>query len=162
MEDKRKKYQTHIYVDGNTVRKMEAAPDYQREQEEKRRQETKKHNAQTTRRNREKATHMSKGYVAFLTVAVMITAFVSVTYIQLQSEVTSHLKTVSSLESQVVDLKADNDATLKRINTSVDLNNIKDVAMNQLGMVYAGENQIVYYSVDEDDYMNQYSDIPNN
>ena len=49
---------------------------------------------------------------------------------------------------------------MKRLSTSVDLNTVKDVAMNQLGMVYAGKDQIIYYSVDEDDYMNQYGEIP--
>ena len=32
--------------------------------------------------------------------------------------------------------------------------------MNQLGMKYAQEGQIVYYTVDNSNYMNQYSDIP--
>ena len=57
-------------------------------------------------------------------------------------------------------IKTDNDARLKRIETSVDLDYIKDVAMNQLGMKYAQEGQIVYYTVDNSNYMNQYSDIP--
>jgi hypothetical protein len=42
----------------------------------------------------------------------------------------------------------------------VDLNEIKDIAMNQLGMTYASEDQIIYYSVENSNYMDQYSDIP--
>ena len=42
----------------------------------------------------------------------------------------------------------------------VNMDYIKDVAMNQLGMKYAQEGQIVYYTVDNSNYMNQYSDIP--
>ncbi len=157
---KRESKTSYTYIDGNTVRKLEAAPDYRRQQEEKRRQEIQRRNKQVARRNREKAMQMSRGYVAFLSVAAIVTALVSAAYIQLQSDVTSRMKNISSLESQVADLKADNDATLKRIDTSVNLNTVKDVAMNQLGMVYAGKDQIIYYSVDDDDYMNQYSDIP--
>ena len=57
-------------------------------------------------------------------------------------------------------MKCDNDAKYKTIATSVDLDYIRDVAMNQLGMNYARADQIVYYSVDNSNYMNQYRDIP--
>ena len=157
---------SRIYVDGNTVRKLEAMPDYRRQQEEERRreeqrrQEIQRRNKQAARRNSEKAMQMSRGYVVFLSFAAMVTALVAVAYIQIQSDVSSRLKNISTVESRVAGLKADNDATLKRINTTVNLATVKDVAMNQLGMVYAGKDQIVYYSVDDDDYMNQYNDIP--
>ena len=32
--------------------------------------------------------------------------------------------------------------------------------MEELGIVYPSENQIQYFEVKEDDYMNQYEDIP--
>ena len=64
------------------------------------------------------------------------------------------------MQSQIEDLRADNDARYKEITTSVDLNYIKDVAMNQLGMSYATEDQVVYYSVEKNNFMDQYSDIP--
>ena len=67
---------------------------------------------------------------------------------------------VAALQSQIEDLRADNDARYKEITTSVDLNYIKDVAMNQLGMSYATEDQVVYYSVEKSNFMDQYSDIP--
>ena len=54
----------------------------------------------------------------------------------------------------------DNDARYKEIVTSVDLDYIKDVAMNQLGMQYATEEQVIYYSVENNNFMDQYSDIP--
>ena len=46
-------------------------------------------------------------------------------------------------------MKADNDARYKQITTSVDLNAIKDAAINRLGMKYASQDQIVYYSIDK-------------
>jgi cell division protein FtsL len=103
---------------------------------------------------------MSKGYVAFLTLCVALSAFFAVTYVKVQADVTQRMKTIASLESQITDLRADNDANYKRITTSVDLNEIKDIAMNQLGMTYASEDQIIYYSVENSNYMDQYSDIP--
>ena len=67
---------------------------------------------------------------------------------------------VASLESHLYEKKADNDARYKQITTSVDLNAIKDAAINRLGMKYASQDQIVYYSIDKNNYMDQYSDIP--
>ena len=40
------------------------------------------------------------------------------------------------------------------------LDAIKEKAINELGMFYATQDQIVYYSVDKTDYMNQYNEIP--
>lgn len=160
MAERRQRVTTNIYVDGNTVRRLETAPDYHREREERKQREKRRHNEHVARRNQERALHMDRGYVAFLTIAALMTALVSATYIKLQSEMTGRLKNIAALESTVSDLKADNDSAYKRISTSVDLDTVKDVAMNQLGMVYAGADQIVYYTVENDDYMNQYSEIP--
>lgn len=153
----------YTYIDGNTVRKLEAAPDYRRERitrEEREQEERRRRNKYAAKRNQQKALRMDKGYVMFLTMAVLITCVISVMYIRIQSDLTEHMHNISRLESQVSDVKIDNEATRKRIETSVDLNHIKDVAINQLGMVYASPDQIMYYEVSDDDYMNQYSDIP--
>ena len=104
---------------------------------------------------------MDLGYVAFLSVSLLVMCVAAVLYIRLQSGITTHLKTISALESQVAELKADNDAAEKRIETAVDLSTIKDIAMNQLGMSYAGPDQIIHYTVDKEDYMIQFEDIPN-
>lgn len=103
---------------------------------------------------------MNLGYVLFLTTAALVTALVSVAYIRLQSDVTGRMRRISALESQVANLKADNDAALNRISTSVDLDYVKDAAINRLGMVYPTADQLVYYSIEDDDYMNQYGEIP--
>ena len=150
------------YVNGNTVRELYDQPvrkeriDRTKIQEE----QQKKRRRNAARRNRERALHMSKGYVAFLTLCVGVIAFASVSLIQIQSQVTQRMEHIAALESQITDLKADNDARYKEIITSVDLDYIKDVAINQLGMQYATEEQIIYYSVENNNFMDQYSDIP--
>lgn len=151
------------YIDGNTVRRMEAAPDYRREREERIRREREKEQERrqrAARRNQERALRTSKSYVAFMTMAVLIFATFTGLYIKIQSDVTVRMKTISALESQIADVKADNDEAFKRINTSVNLDAVRNTAMTELGMSYAKESQIVYYSVGDDDYMNQYSEIP--
>lgn len=159
MARERRDYYTQTYIEGNTVRRMEAAPDYRRKREEQREAERRRQR-NIARRNQQRLAHMNRGYVAFLSMAVVLTVIVCAMYIRLQSDVTNSLATISTIESQLAELRADNDATEKRIEASVDLAQVKDIAMNQLGMVYAGQDQIVHYSVDKEDYMNQYEDIP--
>jgi cell division protein FtsL len=80
--------------------------------------------------------------------------------IHVQSQMTSRMKNVASLQSQVLDLQSTNDARYKSITSSVDLNHVKDVAIHELGMQYPTEEQIIYYSIDNSNYMDQYQDIP--
>lgn len=111
-------------------------------------------------RNRERALGMSRGYVFFLTVCVLIVAASAVLLIMLQSQVTIRMNNVAALQSQVNDLKADNDAKYKRITTSVDLNHVKDIAINELGMSYPTEEQVIYYTIENRNFMDQYRNIP--
>lgn len=158
------------YIEGNTVRKLEAAPqrrsdevhrELKHKKERDKERETRQHQARVSaRKNQQKALQMSPGYVMFLTVAMVAMVGVCGVYLKLQSDIAGRMKTVAALESQVTDLKTDNDATLKRINTSINLENIKNTAINELGMVYPSKDQIVYFEIDRADYMNQYEDIP--
>ena len=151
----------NYYVNGNTVRELEAPvrrdPRTRREMEEVRRRKNRRNAA---RRNRQRAMEMNRGYVVFLTGCVLVTALTAVLFVQMQSQMTNHMRSVASLESQVVNLRADNDARYKEITTSVDLNHVKDVAINELGMTYPKEKQVVYYSIENNNFMDQYRDIP--
>ena len=148
----------HVVVSRpNDLKKMKSLHGLTRELEEIRR---KKNRRTSARRNQERALSMNRAFVAFLTACVAASALVSVSLIQIRSNVTQQMKEVAALESQINDMKADNDARYKQITTSVDLNAIKDAAINRLGMKYASQDQIVYYSVDKNNYMDQYSDIP--
>lgn len=151
----------NYYVNGNTVRELEAPvrPERRsREEIEKVRHRKNRRNA--ARRNRQRAMEMSPGYVMFLTAGVLVIAMAAVSFVNLQSQITNRMRNIANLESQVTDLRADNDARYKNVTTSVDLNHVKDVAINKLGMDYPKEDQVVYYTIENNNYMDQYSDIP--
>lgn len=131
------------YIYGNTVRKIE--PDW--ETAPVRRPNHK------VRKNREKARHMSAGYVFFLVVALCASAFILVNYIQLQSELTALTKTVARRESELNQLKLSNDEDYNRVISSVDLEEVRRIAIEELGMVYAEEGQIITYENESSDYM---------
>ena len=104
-------------------------------------------------KNREKARHMSAGYVMFLAAALCAAAFILVNFIQLQSDLTTLTKTVADRKSELNVLKLSNDEEYNRIISSIDLEEIKRVAIGELGMGYAEEGQIVEYENQEGDYM---------
>lgn len=96
-------------------------------------------------------------YVAMVA-ATVVGLFVG--YINLTNSITTHMDNISALEQNISDLKASNSATESRIASQTNLGEIKAVAVNEMGMVYANADQIVYYDMESSDYMNQYHNIP--
>lgn len=144
--------QNAYYVHGNTVRNI---------QPERRTTEApKKKVNNTVRRNRERAKHMSAGYVLFLWTALVATGIILVYYIGLQSDITNSVKHISTLERQLNDLKVANEEEYSRITSSVDLEEIRRIAIQELGMQYAQEGQIISFASENSDYVKQMAEIP--
>ena len=101
----------------------------------------------------------SFGYVLFVAIALVFTAFVLMQYISLRSDVTNRLQHISALESELNDLKLESDATYSRINSNMDLEQIRDTAINELGMTYAREGQIETFTSENGDYVRQLAKI---
>lgn len=137
--------ENRTYVYGNTARQL----DVRRQLEEAPRRQL----SHEARKNREKAHHMSFGYVVFLTVAFCTCAFILINYIQLQAELTNRTKGLARLESELNTIRLENDETYSRITSSIDLEEVKRVAIGELGMTYAQEGQIIPYDSVENDYM---------
>lgn len=114
----------------------------------------------TTRKNRDRAVYMNLGYVLFLVAAMAITAMVLISYIQLQSQITNNVTEISRMESRLNELKLANDEEYSRITSSLDLEEIRRIAIGELGMTYAAEGQIVTYTNEGSDYVKQLADIP--
>jgi hypothetical protein len=66
---------------------------------------------------------------------------------------------VASLERELNNLRLTNDENLARINASVNLEEIKQVAVEELGMTYAKEGQVVIVSSEGSDYVRQIREL---
>ncbi len=150
-------YRDESYVSGNTVRKLTYEPQEDPRQKER---ERKKTVSNSVRRNRVKAMQMGRGYVMFLAVVSVITLALCVNYLQLRAKYTNQLEDIASQESELSTLKADNDALYNAVMASVDLDKIKETAINELGMKYPTEDQIETYDTVGDSYVRQYEDVP--
>lgn len=162
-------YRRMTYIEGSAARRADAMPDdweneqkrrREREQQEIRERKRARRQRAIARRNQDKALIMNRGYVAFLTMAAILTCTTAGFYIKLQSDITIRLGNIAALETSVNNLKADNDAASKRLATSVRMEDVKEQAISVLGMDYPSEDQIVYYEIDHADFMSQYDDIP--
>ena len=151
---------TNYYVDGNTVRRLEGEPEERRQRQlEKEQEQRRRHHRRIAKRNQEKAMRLNFGYVLFCTAALIALCGACVTYIRIQSDITVRTKRITNLESSIESLRAENDAAVRQIELMTDLNTVKEKAL-EYGMKYAEKGQIFYYSMEADDYMDQYSDIP--
>ena len=152
------KIQTLYFEDGNTVRKLNPEiefEEYQRKRKiEEERQKRERRRAKQVRQRRKKL------YSMYATAAIVFCVCFFVGYIYLQTQVNERTDNIAKLETEISTLKADNGATEARINTVANLANVRNTALNELGMVYANADQIVYYDMEASDYMNQYNKIP--
>lgn len=148
------RYERNAYVAGTAARQAEPAGRPGRELKQPKRQLS-----HSTRKNRDRAKYMNLAYVLFLTAAMAVTGIILVNYIRMESSITQSVEKMADLESQLNNIRTENDETLNRIESSVDLNEIRRIAITELGMVYAGEGQIVEIPDEGSDYVRKYADI---
>ena len=139
-------------IEGNTARKVQTLeyPSRERQSERRERRHAEKSNVQ----------YVNVLYMIFLAAASCMVLWSCVNYLQLQAETTSRVKHIASLETELEDLRKENNDNYTRIMTSVDLDHIRDVAINELGMGYAEPNQVILYDGGTDDYVRQNGSIP--
>lgn len=147
---------SQMYVYGNTVTKPVSEP----ERHEQPLERPRKRASRQVRKNRRQALHMNSAYVIFLTVAAVMALVVCVSYVQLQSRIASRSKNITAMQEELANLKEENTTKYNAVMDSVNLDEIRDKAQNELGMVYASPDQIVEYDNPATDYVKQYEDIP--
>ena len=142
-----------IYIDGNTARKLQSIPvNRNRMQNDQiRRQQVKRQH---------RVAPMNLGYIFFMMRATLVVCVVLIGYVELQADITNRINHISKLESQLNDLKLANDEEYTKIMSSVDLEEIKRIAIEELGMKYAKDGQVITYSGEGNDYVRQYKEIP--
>lgn len=150
-QERKKAYETDM-IYGSTVRQLEPAP---------RRIEAvpNKKNANIHRKNRERARNMTVHYVLFLVGALFVSALTLYTYLGLQSDITRSIRSIARLERELNNVRLANEENLSRIINNVDLDYIRRVAITELGMVYAGEDQIIIFDSNRSDYVRQLNPI---
>lgn len=146
------------YVYGNTVRKTQVAPERRRKYKEEPKREHQV--SPQVRKNRKRALRMNPAYLAFLVFATTVTLCACIWYLQLRAEVKTRSDNIATMQQELMDLKEENTARYNSVIDSVNLEEVRERAIGELGMVYADSDQIVTYQNPEKDYVKQYNDIP--
>lgn len=146
------------YIYGNTVRQAEVIPKRWEEQEMPQRR--KKKVSRQVQENRSRALRVNAAYVAFITFAAVTLLVVCVWYLQLRAEITSRAEHITAMQRELADAKEENQSRYNAIMDSVNLEEVKDRAMKDMGMVYASSEQIVGYQNPVNDYVKQIQNIP--
>ena len=140
------------YVHGNVVRKEHVTMP----NPANRTQDARK----SAHRKRKKTIHVNRGYVTFLAIAAVMALFACVQYLQLQSDITKRSQEITSLQQELADAKEENTTRYNVIMNSLNLEEIREIAINELGMVPAEANQIVKYRCPDGCTVMQYAGIP--
>lgn len=145
-----------FYVYGNAVRQAEPVPERMPRPQ---RDQTKRASRQVVK-NRNRAMSISPAYAVFLAVAAVCAVLICVLYLNLQSDVMSRSERVTAMQEELADLTEANDTAYNATADSVNLETVRQKAMNEMGMVYASEGTVVEYDSPTEEYVKQYSDIP--
>ncbi len=132
-----------------------AAPKYDIE---KRLEEPRRVASPEVRKNREKAKYMSLGYITFIIAALVLAGIVLIGYIRLHADINALSGEITRQEKLINNLKIENDEAWSRVERITDLEDIKRVAIQELGMTYPEEGQIITYEASGYDYVRRVSD----
>jgi len=137
---------------GNAVRKIEPAP--------KRVTTPPKKKSAWHLKNRERSRYMNWRYVAYLVCLLLVCGFTLMNYLSLRSEITTSIKSIARMERELNNLRLANDENHSRITNNIDLDHIRRVAIQELGMIYPREGQIVSFAGNNSDYVRQLNPMP--
>ena len=141
---------------GNAVRQAEPIP----QRVPKARPQQPKRTSSQVVKNRNRAMSISPAYAVFLAAAAVCAVLICMLYLSLQSDVMSRSEHVTAMQEQLADLTEANDTLYNSAADSVNLETVRDKAMNEMGMVYASQGTVIEYESPAGDYVKQYSDIP--
>lgn len=111
------------------------------------------------RRYQERAEQLNFRYVLFMGFLVTLMTVALITYIKLQADVSSSNSEIAALESNLTELQSANEEIYNEINAAIDLDEIRDKAIGELGMKYASKEQIVEYSASSGGVVHQISEV---
>lgn len=144
------------YIDGNTARRLNEQPEMPRRTTKNIQVEPKT----VTVKHKKRVSAFDLKYTLFLVVSVGITLGTCFMYLHSNSALKNSEQNVTALQTQLQTLQEQNSSLKGSLNTTIDLDQVYQIATGELGMVYADESQIIYYNSNNDDYVRQYESIP--
>lgn len=145
------------YVEGNTVRKIE--PVYDRPARKTSRPQAKPKEVVIGYEKREAVLGMR--YTLFLVFSLAVIFAACVIYMNANIQLSRVKRSVLQEQERLSEIQEENAALAAEVaDFQINLEEIYETATGELGMVYAGEDQIIYYDSSNSDYIRQFGEIP--
>ena len=102
---------------------------------------------------------MNFRFVMFMGSLIFLMTICLIGYIKLKSDISESNKEISSLETELTELRATNNEVYNELTGNIDLEAIREIAIEEFGMQYADQDQIVVYSESKGDSVHQIADL---
>ena len=140
------------YIDGNTVRVRETLP-ARREEEEILR-------VSVQPEQRPVRVRINVPYVLTLLVVTLLFGYLCFSYLKVNASLNASMNRIASLEQQLVKARAENAVMENRLSAQMDLEEVFRIAVEEMGMVYPDENEVVEYTEQMREYVRQHENVP--
>ena len=174
------------YIEGSTVRKVTEYPDYS--EEIRRNRSAQRYSSRSAQRapqrapqrtpqrspqrrvlpeqerrisaKADRALAFDMKYTLFVMASILIIIGACVFMLHMEASISEQKSNINALENELEAIEDDNAALKLSLESMYSLDDIYNVATNELGMVYAKKGQVVYYESANEDYVKQYQDVP--
>ena len=139
-------------VEGNTVRALPARPQHAPEQETRTRVRTEAVPAKV---------RVNVPYVLMLIAVTLLFGYLCFSYLRVQASINASQNRIANMEEQLAKARSENAVRENRLSAQMDLEEVFRIAVDELGMVYPNENEVIEYTEQMREYVRQYENIPN-
>ena len=91
--------------------------------------------------------------------SIIVMVVMIIRLLTLQVQLTNYRESITGMQKSLEQLTEDNMYEYRRLSDIEDLDSIRDIAMNDLGMVYPKSGQIVSFNAEGSDYVRQTAPI---
>ena len=148
------------YEHGSSARNYYAQPARRELPEVGQRRKTAPRTETRMRPRADRALAFNFGYTFFVLVSVAVMIAACMMMLNMEIGINNQQEEIVTLENQIEEINNDNEARRIRLENMYSLDEIQNVAMNEMGMVYAKKGQIIFYDSAEEDYVNQVKSVP--
>jgi len=146
------------YLHGNVV----PLPDYHPEilPEDKAVKPQKRRLDPQIKRNRRRAQSLNTGYSAYLLAVSIMVVAICIFYLQLQSDNMRRVNHIANLRNQLTEITEINNTAYQSVIRTIDLEYIRVIATQELGMVVATSDLVIEYQNPSNSYVTMHNEIP--
>ena len=158
-EKKQNRQQNIVYWnEGNTARVLQ--PSYVPEPEQRPVETPGQAPKQKTIRKPKVEQNINLFSLCFLVAAIGVTFYTCSMFLKVQAETVVITKNIRQLEQELDNIQNRNESRFNEILTAVSLDEVYQVAVRDLGMVFPNHNTTYYYQGVEEGYVRQFRKIP--